>query len=65
MPGDRPMSPYFDWIKACRDLLGKPSGPNDGEDFLKMVNDVSWFGCFDDGMSPDEAVNEYKRKALD
>jgi len=55
---------YFNWIKECRTLLGKQSGPDDGDDFITMCNDISWFGCFDDGMNPKEAVDEYKRKAL-
>lgn len=53
---------YFNWIKKARELLGKTSGPEDGTDFINMVNDVSWFGCFDDGMTPEEAVAEFNRK---
>lgn len=53
---------YFTWIKAVRELQGKLSGPDDGEDFIAMCNDVSWHGCFDDGMTPREAVDEFNRK---
>lgn len=55
---------YFTWIKTCRELLGKPSTPDDGPEFVAMCNDVSWFGCYDDGMTPDQAVAEFKRKEM-
>jgi hypothetical protein len=42
---------YFEWIREVRTLLGKPSGPDDGEDFISMCNDISWFGCYDDGVN--------------
>lgn len=28
------------------------------------VNDVSWFGCFDDGMTPQQAYDEAKSKGV-
>jgi len=55
---------YFTWIKQCRELLGKTSTESDGEEFVAMCNDISWFGCFDDGMTPEQAVAEYKQKVL-
>ena len=55
---------YFAWIAKVRELLGKSSGPDDGKDFIAMCNDVSWFGCYDDGMTPEQAVNEYRQKVL-
>ena len=60
MPPER----YFTFIKKCRELLGQPSGPDDGDEFIAMCNDVSWFGCYDDGMTPEQAVAEFKRNAL-
>jgi hypothetical protein len=56
---------YFTFIKKCRELMGKTSGENDADDFLQMVNDVSWFGCYDDGLTPEQAVKEYGQKRLD
>jgi len=29
-----------------------------------LVEDVSWFGCYDDGMSPKDAVNEAVKKGV-
>jgi hypothetical protein len=29
-----------------------------------LVEDLSWFFCFDDGMSPEEAVEEAKSKGV-
>jgi hypothetical protein len=59
------MNRYFGWLKRVRELLDKASGPDDADDFLKMANYVSWFGCFDDGMTPEQAVAEFKRKGMD
>ncbi len=56
---------YFGFIKRVRELLGKSSEADDEEDFLAMCNDVNWWGCFDDGMTPEQAVEEYRRKVLD
>ncbi len=55
---------YFTFIKKCRELLGKTSGEADEKDFLAMCNDVSWFGCYDDGMTPEQAVAEFQRKTM-
>lgn len=48
-----PSNRFFEWVAKCCDLLGKPKsyGVN-----LFPEKDPSWFGCFDDGMTPEEAV---------
>jgi hypothetical protein len=53
---------YFTFIKRCRELLGKTSTAEDADDFGAMCNDVSWFGCYDDGLTPEQAVAEFNRK---
>jgi predicted RNase H-like HicB family nuclease len=51
---------YFEFIEKCGELLGRNI-----EQQADMVEDVSWFGCYDDGMTPEEAVKEYKEKVLE
>lgn len=46
---------YFTFLRECGLLLGK----ND-EETSKLVDDPSWFACFDDGLAPADAVREYK-----
>lgn len=48
---------FFTFIRECGKLLGK----ND-EETAKLVDDPSWFYCFDDRLTPQEAVNEYLQK---
>ena len=48
---------FFTFIRECGKLLGK----NDKET-ASLLEDPSWFFCFDDGMTPREAVNEYLQK---
>ena len=43
---------YFKWIYAVSLLLNV-----NGAD---LIDDPNWFGCYDDGMTPEEAVAEYK-----
>lgn len=46
---------YFNWIaEVCR-LMNQPK-----EYGANLVEDPSWFGCWDDGMTPEEALAEYK-----
>lgn len=53
--GATPPDPkYFVWIKECGDLMGKNT-----EDTADLVEDPNWFGCYDDGMKPVDAVREY------
>lgn len=46
---------FFTFLRECGRLLGK----ND-EETSKLVDDPSWFACFDDGLAPADAVREYK-----
>jgi len=50
---------YFEWIAECCKELGweKKEG-------VKLVEDVNWFGCYDDGMTPKEAVDEAVSKGV-
>lgn len=50
---------FFTWVAKCCELLGWPI--EDGEKLLPSV-DPSWFYCYDDKMTPEQAVNEYRRK---
>ena len=31
---------------------------------VKIVQDPNWFGCFDDGMTPEEAIEEANSKGI-
>lgn len=55
----RPKNKYFEWIAQCCKELNF-----DIKDGASMVNDVNWFGCYDDGMSPKEAVEEAISKGV-
>jgi hypothetical protein len=46
---------YFEFIAECCKLLGKP-----GEYGVLLVEDKSWFAAFDDGMTAEDAVKEFK-----
>lgn len=50
---------FFEWIaEVCREL----SLPiEEGE---KFVADENWFWCYDDGMTPGEAIAEAKAKGI-
>lgn len=48
---------FFRFIRECGKLLGKTD-----EETAKLVEDPSWFFCFDDGLTPELAVREYLRK---
>jgi hypothetical protein len=50
---------FFQWVAECCTLLGKPR--EFGEN-LMPEKDISWWACFDDGMTPEAAVAEYKAK---
>lgn len=50
---------FFKWVEECCTLLGKPR--EFGEHMMPEV-DLSWWACFDDGMTPEEAVTEYRAK---
>ena len=47
---------YFVFIKKCGELLGRTI-----EEQASMVPDPNWYGCFDDGMTPEEAVEEFRQ----
>lgn len=48
---------FFQWVYECCKLMGKDKdyGHN-----LLPAKDPSWYWCFDDGMTPEEAVAKYK-----
>ena len=48
---------FFEWVAKCCDLMGKPRSY--GKEMLPDI-DPSWFYCYDDGLSPEEAVEEAK-----
>jgi hypothetical protein len=50
---------YYEWIAEVCKVLGKPI--EYGE---KLAIDVNWFTCWDDGMSPEGAVNEARSKGV-
>ena len=44
---------YYKWIaEVCKELNWET------EEGAYIVDDVNWFGCFDDGMSAKDAVDE-------
>ncbi len=50
---------YFEWIsQCCRELNW------DIRDGNRLVQDINWFACYDDGMSPEEAVDEAISKGV-
>ena len=44
---------FFEWVSECCKELGWPI-----EKGIFMVTDSSWYFCYDDGMTPKEAVEE-------
>lgn len=44
---------FFEWVSECCKELGWPI-----EKGKFLVEDPSWFFCYDDGMTPKEAVKE-------
>jgi hypothetical protein len=48
---------FFRFIQECGKLLGKSD-----EETADLLKDPSWFFCFDDGMAPEDAVQEYREK---
>lgn len=50
---------YYRWIADCCQELGWDI--REGE---RMVEDVNWWGCYDDGMTPKEAVDEAVSKGV-
>ena len=52
---------FFSWVVECCALLGWRR--EEGERLFPGA-DPSWFFCYDDGMSPEEAVAEAVRKGV-
>lgn len=50
---------FFEWVAKCCELLGWSK-----EEGIKLLPeaDPSWYFCYDDGMTPEAAVNEYKQR---
>jgi len=48
---------YFQFIYECAILLGR----DPEKDGAEMLDDVNWFGCWDDGETPESAVAEYQK----
>lgn len=57
--GKEPPNGFFEWVGQCCNLFGWPL--RDGVKLLPE-NDPCWFWCFDDGMTPEAAVREYKER---
>lgn len=52
-------SKYFEWISECCKELNWNI-----KEGAVLVEDVNWFGCYDDGMTANEAVNEAVSKGV-
>ena len=52
-------SKYFEWVAECCKELNW-----DIKDGKVLVQDVNWFGCWDDGMTAKEAVDEAVSKGV-
>jgi len=50
---------YFEWIAECCKELNW-----DIKEGVALVEDVNWFGCWDDGMMAKEAVDEAVSKGV-
>ncbi len=50
---------WFMWLKDVCVLLDKPSTYG-----IELMKDMSWFYCFDDGLSPAQAVAEARSKGV-
>ena len=50
---------FFAWIRECGELLGMTD-----RESAALILDRSWFFAFDDGLTPQEAVEEYREKCL-
>jgi hypothetical protein len=50
---------YFEWLAKVCILMGQPIAYG-----ATLIEDQDWFGCFDDGMTPEEAFNEAKEKKI-
>lgn len=50
---------YFSWVADVSKVIG--INPKDAG---WIVQDVSWFYCYDDGMTPEEAVAEAREKGI-
>lgn len=48
---------FFEWVWRCCELLEQPA--DWGANMMPEV-DTSWFAAFDDGLTPEQAVDEYK-----
>jgi hypothetical protein len=50
---------YYQWIFEVCGILNIPAGEG-----AKLVDDLNWFGCYDDGLTPQEAVDEAKANGV-
>ena len=53
------MSKYFEWTADVCKLMGKPL-----EYGNELVKDPNWFGCWDDRMTPQQAIDEARSKGI-
>jgi hypothetical protein len=49
---------FYEWVFKCCDLLGKSK--EQGVDLLPE-SDPGWFWAFEDGLTPEQAVEKYKQ----
>lgn len=48
---------FFSWLAEVCAELDKPA-----EFGVELVEDESWYFCYDDGLTPQQAVKEFKGK---
>lgn len=47
---------YYAWFKDCMEIMGASEKQHD-----KLFENSHWWYCYDDGLSPKEAVAEFKK----
>ncbi len=52
---------FFAFIRQCAILLGIQDKPEESA----LIKDDSWFWRYDDGLTPEQAVEEYGRRSDD
>ena len=52
---------FFQWILDCSKILKSKHGITSG-DGADLISDTNWFMCYDDKMTPEEAVAEYMKE---
>ena len=50
---------FFQWIASICKLMEQPASYGES-----LIKDPCWFYCFDDGMSPEEALQEARNNNI-